>query len=74
MCRGANTNLELYTAKTKEIVVDFRRTKSSVDPLTINGKVNEIIDCLKVTKAGKRILNTAKTAGKHYMIYSTLFG
>jgi len=43
-----HNNLELNTAKTEEMVVDFHMTKSSVDPLTINGDVIEIVDCFNL--------------------------
>ena len=44
-CR--NNNLELNASKTKEMVVNFRKEKSPVVPLQINGSSLEIVDSLK---------------------------
>ena len=43
-----HNNLELNTTKTEEMAVDFHMTKSSVDLLTINGEVIEIVDCFNL--------------------------
>ena len=40
-------NLELNIDKTKEIIVDFRKVKSEILPLTINGKVVEQVSTFK---------------------------
>ena len=40
-------NLELNTSKTKEMVIGFRREKSPVALLLINGSPVEIVDSLK---------------------------
>ena len=44
----ADNNLELNTAKTKEIVVDFRRNSAPKDPLIINGEAIETVDSFQV--------------------------
>ena len=40
-------NLSLNASKTKEIVVDFRRKKEELQPVTINGSVVERVDSFK---------------------------
>ena len=40
-------NLELNVSKTKEIVIDFRKKKTPVDPLIINGEVVEQVQSFK---------------------------
>ena len=51
-----NDNLQLSTSKTKEMIVDVRKKKIPVDPLTINGAVNDAVDCFKFL--GTTISNT----------------
>lgn len=43
----AENNLQLNVAKTKEIIVDFRRKKTSISPLVIDGSEVERVDCFK---------------------------
>jgi hypothetical protein len=43
----AENNLQLNVAKTKEIIVDFRRKKTPVSPLVIDGSEVERVDCFK---------------------------
>ena len=43
----SENNLELNVSKTKEMVIDFRRSKPEPEPLVINGKHVEIVDCFK---------------------------
>ena len=51
-----NNNLQLNTSKTKEMIVDFRKKKIPVEPLTINGAVIDTVDCFKFL--GTTISNT----------------
>ena len=51
-----NSNLELNTSKTKEMIVDFRKKKTPVDPLLINGAIIDSVDCFKFL--GTTISNT----------------
>ena len=44
------------TSKTKEMIVDVRKKKIPVDPLTINGAVIDTVDCFKFL--GTTISNT----------------
>ena len=46
----------LYTSKTKETIVNFRKSKIPVDSLTINGAAIDAVDCFKVL--GTTISNT----------------
>ncbi|XP_070212553.1 uncharacterized protein [Littorina saxatilis] len=39
--------LELNVTKTKELIMDFRRTKSAVDPIIIKGEPVEMVDTYK---------------------------
>ena len=50
-----DNNLELNVNKTKEIIVYFRRKKSSPSPLVIDGRTVEIIQHFKFL--GSTILN-----------------
>ena len=43
----SNNNLLLNATKTKEIVVDFRKTKSTVSPILINNEPIEIVENFK---------------------------
>ena len=54
--RCENDNLQLSTSKTKEMIVDVRKKKIPVDPLTINGAVIDTVDCFKIL--GTTISNT----------------
>ena len=40
-------NLELNTSKTKEMIVDFRKKKTSVNPLHISGSIIGTVDSFK---------------------------
>ena len=51
-----NNNLQLNTSKTKEMIVDFPKMKTPVDPLTINGAVIDTVDCF--TFLSTTIFNT----------------
>ena len=42
-----DNNLELYVNKTKGIIGDFRRNKSSRSPLVIDGRTVEIVQLVK---------------------------
>ena len=44
-CNG--NNLELNVNKTKEMIVDFRRKKSSLSPLGVDGRTVEIVQHFK---------------------------
>ena len=46
----------LYTSKTKEMIVSFRKKKTPADPLTINCAVIDTVDCFKFL--GTTISNT----------------
>ena len=54
----SENNLELNIEKTKEIIVDFRRDKSQINPLIINGKVVEQVSKFKFL--GTTISDTLK--------------
>ena len=43
----SNNNLELNVSKTKEVIIDFRRIKTPVSPLLINGEEVERVDSFK---------------------------
>ena len=42
-----DNSLELNTSKTKEMIVDFRRNPTPINPLVINGQNIEIVDTFK---------------------------
>ena len=42
-----SNNLILNVDKTKEMIIDFRRNKGQVEPIVINGRNVEIVDCFK---------------------------
>ena len=42
-----NNNLELNSSKTKEIVVDFRRKQTPIEPISIDGDDIERVECFK---------------------------
>ena len=44
---GQDNNLELNVNKTRELIVDFRRNPSVIQPLSINGSEVEIVDSFK---------------------------
>ena len=40
-----NDNLELNASKTREMIVDFRKKKTSISPIIINGEPIESMGC-----------------------------
>ena len=59
-----NNNLELNASKTKEMVVNFRKEKSPVVPLQVNGSSLEIIDSFK-------FLGTVISSGLDWETYTS---
>ena len=53
-----NNDLELNVAKTKEMMIDFRRNKTAMTPLTIREQQVELVDSFRFL--GTTIANTLK--------------
>ena len=53
-----NNDLELNVAKTKEMIVDFRKNKTAMTPLTNSEQQLELVDSFKFL--GTTIANTIK--------------
>lgn len=43
----ADNNLVLNTSKTKEVIVDYRKRKTDLQPICINGEFVERVQCFK---------------------------
>ena len=53
-----NNDLEMNVAKTKEIIIDFRKNKTAMTPLAITEQQVELVDSFKFL--GTTITNTLK--------------
>ena len=53
-----NNDLELKVAKTKEMIIDFRKNKTAMPPLAIGEQQAELVDSFKFL--GTTIANTLK--------------
>ena len=53
-----NNDLELNVAKTKEMIIDFRKNKTAMTPLAIREQQFELVDSYKFL--GTTIANTLK--------------
>ena len=42
-----NSNLQLIASKTRQMIVDFRKMKSPIAPVMINGELIVRVDCFK---------------------------